>query len=75
MGEAGGDLDLAQEALGTDDGGELGVQDLDRHLAGVLQIVGQVDRGHATPAQLALKLVAVSKRHAQLIDHQSLDSR
>ena len=37
MAELGRDLDLAQEALGAEHGGELGPQDLDRDLAAMLR--------------------------------------
>ena len=43
-------LDLGQEALGADQGGQLGLQDLEGDLAFVFEVVGQVDRGHATLA-------------------------
>jgi len=43
MGQLGGDFDLAQEALGADGRGDLGGQDLDRHLAVMLGIFGEVD--------------------------------
>ena len=59
--QVGGGLDLGEEALGADDGGELGPQHLDRDLAVVLEVVGEVDRGHAALAQLALKAVAVGE--------------
>ena len=52
--EVGGDLDLAEEALAAEDGGELGVEDLDGDLAAVLQVFGEIDRGHAALAQLAV---------------------
>ena len=47
MAEAGGGLDLAQEALGAERGGELGAEDLDGDLAVVLEIFGEIDGGHA----------------------------
>ena len=47
-------LDLCQETLGTDHGGQLGFEDLERDLAFVLEVVGQVDGGHAAFTQLAL---------------------
>ena len=59
--ELGGDLDLAQEPLGTDDRGELGMQHLDGDLAVVLEVLRQVDGGHAAPAELALDQVAVGQ--------------
>ena len=59
--QVGGGLDLAQESLGADHGGELGAQHLDRDLAVVLEVVGEVDRGHAARAELALDAVAVGQ--------------
>jgi hypothetical protein len=52
-----GEVDLALEALKTD-GGELGMEDLQRDQPVVLEIPGEVDRGHASPAELALEPVA-----------------
>ena len=65
--QVGGGLDLAQETFRADRGGDLLAQHLDGDLAIVLQIVGQVDGGHATRAELALDAVAVAQggREAQ----------
>ena len=38
-----------------------GIEDLDRDLPVVLQVLGQVDRGHAAAADLAFDAVAISK--------------
>jgi len=57
--ETGGGLDLLDEAVATEDGGQLGLEDLDRDLAVVLQVFGEVDRGHAARADLMLDAVAV----------------
>ena len=46
---------------------ELGVQDLDRDLAGVLDVLGEVDGGHAALAQLALEAIAVGEGSAQAV--------
>ena len=54
-------LDLAQEPLGTDDRGELGLQDLDGDLAVVLEILREIDGGHAARAELALDAIAVGQ--------------
>ena len=64
--QVGGGLDLGEEALGADHGAEFGTQHLDRHLAVVLDVVGQVDGGHAAGAELALEGVAVGERVGQL---------
>ena len=62
-------LDLAQEALGADDGGQLGAEDLDGHLAVVLEVLGEIDGGHAALAQLALDAVAVGEGGTQGVRH------
>jgi hypothetical protein len=59
--ERGGGLDLLDEPLGAEHGGELGFQDLDGDLAVVLQVLCEVDRGHAARAELALDAVAVGE--------------
>ena len=63
--EAGGDLDLPHKALGAERMGQLLVQDLEGDGPIVPEIVRQVDRGHAAPAELALEQVAVTKSIAQ----------
>ena len=65
VGEAGGDLDLAQEPLGPEHGRQLRVQHLDGHLAAMLDIVREVHRRHAAPPELALDDVAVLQRGPQ----------
>jgi hypothetical protein len=52
------DLDLAQEPRGADGLRELGLDELDRDLAAMAQVVGQIDDGHPTAADLALDPVA-----------------
>ena len=59
--EVGGGLDLGEEPLGADHGGQLGPQHLDRHLAVVPEVLRQVDGGHAARAELALEAVAVGQ--------------
>jgi lia operon protein LiaG len=61
MDEPGGDLDLAEEPVGGEGGGELGAEHLDRNLAVVLEVLRQVDRSHSTTAELALDRVAVGE--------------
>ena len=48
------------------DGGEFGPQDLDGDLAVVLEVVGEIDRGHAAGAELALDAVAVGQGGREL---------
>ena len=59
--QVGGELDLGQEPLGAEHGAELGVQHLDRDLAVVLEVVREVDGGHAAGADLALEAVLVGQ--------------
>ena len=58
MVETRGDLDLAQEALGTERRSELRPQHLDRDVAVVLDVVGEIHGGHPAPAKLPLDGVA-----------------
>ena len=55
MREAGGDPDLLEEALAAEDGGELGMEDLDGDVAIVPESWARSTRGHAAAAQLALE--------------------
>ena len=57
-----GDADLAQEALGPERVSQLGMQDLERHRPVVPEVPGEIDRGHAAAAELALDHVAVGQR-------------
>jgi hypothetical protein len=59
--EPGGDLDLAEEPLGSERGGQLRLQHLERDRAAELAILGEVNRGHATPTELPLDHVAVGQ--------------
>jgi hypothetical protein len=71
--EPGGELDLAQEALGPQGRGQLRPQHLDRDRAVMLLVLGEIDRGHPTAADLPLDRVAVGEglRDAfQQIGHQ-----
>ena len=61
MVEPGGDLDLGEEPLDAQDRAEFGPEDLERHLAVVLEVGGEVDRGHAALAEHALDAVAVGQ--------------
>jgi hypothetical protein len=63
--EIGGDLDLFGEAVGADDGGELGAEHLEGDLAVVLQVVGQVNGCHAAVAEFALDTVAVGEGRSE----------
>ena len=56
--EPGGRADLAQEALGAEAAGELGVQHLEGDGAVVAEVAGEIDGGHAAAAELALERVS-----------------
>ena len=67
--EVGGGLDLGEEAVGTDHGGQLWLQDLERDLALVAEIVRKEDGRHPALADLAVDLVATVERRVQPVDH------
>ena len=53
--------DLADKPLGAERGSEFGTEDLYGDLALVLQILGEIDRRHATGTKFALDGVAVGE--------------
>ena len=55
MVEPGHQLDLPAEPLGGESRFAPGVQHLEGHLPAVLEVLGEVDRGHAALAKLALE--------------------
>ena len=59
--EVGGGLDLAQEPLGADDRGQLGPQHLDRDLAVVPEVLGEIDGGHPPLPDLFEESVAAGQ--------------
>jgi hypothetical protein len=65
--EPGGDLDFASEAAGTELGDQLGAKDLDRYLAPVLEVIGEVHRRHPTAAELPLHRVPVREPAGDLL--------
>jgi hypothetical protein len=50
---------LGEKALGAECGGQVRVQHLDRDIARVLEIVREIDGGHATGAEFTLKEIAI----------------
>ena len=66
--QVGGDPDLGEEAVAADDGAQLGMEDLDGDLAAVLQVLGEVDGGHAALAELALEAVTVTERIGEAVE-------
>ena len=63
--QAGGEMDLAEKPIGSEGGGELGVEHLDRDGAIVLEVTREPDGGHASAAELALEGVPVCQSFAQ----------
>src|SRR5665213_3513643 len=57
--QIGCELDLLQKPLGAEHRGQFSVQHLDRDLAVMLEILGEVYGRHATRAELALDAVAI----------------
>jgi hypothetical protein len=56
-----GDLDLPEESLRAERGGELGAQDLERHGPIVPEVAGEIHGGHAAAAELALDAIAIGQ--------------
>ena len=66
--EIGGELDLGQEPLGADDGGEPRRQDLEGDLAVVPQILGEVHGRHPARADLTFDPVPVGERKLEPVE-------
>ena len=66
--QVGRGLDLGEEPLGADHGGEFRPQHLDRYFALVPDVVCEVDGGHAALAELPLDGVAVGERGGQAVN-------
>ena len=56
--QVGGGFDFREETLGTDDCGWLRLEDLERHVTVVLQVLGEVHRRHPALTDLTLDAVA-----------------
>ena len=67
-----GDADLAQESLGAEDGRKLGVEHLERDQAVVLEVAGEVHRGHPAAAELALDRVTARERSSKALEQTSI---
>jgi hypothetical protein len=66
--EAGGYPDFMEETFLADDRADLRAEDLERDLAFVSQVVGEIDNRHATTAELALDVVAISQRRPKAFE-------
>ncbi len=61
-------LDFGQEPLGTDDCGQLRLQDLQRDLPLVLDVIREIDRSHAALTEFGLDAVAAFEGGVQAGD-------
>ena len=59
--QAGGDFNLPEKGLRTECGDELVAQELYGNEPAVLEVLGEVDRGHPTAAELPFEAVAVAE--------------
>ncbi len=66
--EPGGDLDLAQETLPTEDSSQLRAKDFDRDRPVMLDVLGEVDRRHATGTEFPLDGVAVGEGGGEAVE-------
>jgi hypothetical protein len=65
--QSGGELDFTLEPLGSQGGGQLWVQHLQRDGAVVPEVLGEVHRCHTTASKLALDAVAVGEARSKLV--------
>ncbi len=63
--EPGADADLSEEPLGAENRREFRAQDLERNVAIVPHVPGEIDRGHPAGAELALDRVAAGEGRGQ----------
>ncbi len=61
MGKVRRNLDLAQKPLGAEGGSEIRPEDLHRHLAVVLEVLGEIHCRHAPSADFPLDGIAVGE--------------
>ena len=66
--EASGRLDLPQETLGPQCGRQVRAQHLHRHLPVVLEIFGEIDRGHATGTDFPFDGVPIGQGALEAFD-------
>jgi hypothetical protein len=64
--QPGAEPDLSEEPLRSQHRRQVRMQDLERYRAVVPEITGQIDRGHAAAAQLALDDVAIGEGGLQV---------
>ena len=59
------EFDLGEKSFGAERRGDFRPHDFDRHFAAVADVVGEVDRGHAAFAELALDVVSAGQARSQ----------
>ncbi|MBK6458003.1 MAG: hypothetical protein IPF87_18270 [Gemmatimonadetes bacterium] len=64
-----GDADLSQKALDAQHGAELGAQHLERHLAVVPQVVGEVDGRHPAGPDLSIDAIPLTQARLESLSH------
>ena len=69
--QVGRDLDLGQEPLDAEHRAQLGIQDLERDLAVVAHVAGEVDGRHPAATDLAVNGVAVLQCGGEGGEHQA----
>ena len=67
MFELGGDRDFAQEPLGTENDGQLGLEHLDRDVAAELQVLCEIDGRHPAATQLAPHRIAIAQCRGEVL--------
>src|SRR3989442_1356140 len=63
--QTGGDADLREESVSPEDRGELRSEDLQRHLALMLEVLSLIDCGHSAAAELALDRITAGEGSAE----------
>jgi hypothetical protein len=67
--QPGGKPDFALEPIRPQGGGQLRMKHLQGDWPIVVEVVGEVYRSHATPAELTLDTVTVGKVRLELLEH------
>ena len=63
--QIGGELDFLKEPLGAENGAEFRAEHFERDETVVPEVLGQVDRGHASRAQLPIQPITVGERYRE----------
>ncbi len=66
--QTGGDRDLAVKPVRAECRAEFGPQHLKRNPAAVLEVFGEVYRGHPAPAELTLDPVALAESRLEVLE-------